>query len=91
MYIWLVTRPDVADYDQFEGFVCFAKTEHDARHTWPIEWLKYTWNGTNWVDEIDHSFYSDMWIAPKDALVKCIGVATAEMVPGVILTDFKAG
>lgn len=76
MKIYLVSRTDNVDYDQFDSFVVTASTSEEA-----IEYLNSIYNP-------DKS-YSD-W--SRKVKVEFIGVATDEYTePTVILGSFNAG
>lgn len=81
MYIYEVSRNDNYGYDQYDGFVCCAKTRSDALKTHPsgddLQWEKYGWT----------------WVSIKNIQkLSCrnIGKPTRGISPGVILASFNA-
>lgn len=82
MKIWLVARPDkYVGYDEFDAFVCVARTEEGARSLYPGSYPSDDWS-ISWV--------------PKDMLhtlnVTLLGNAIGNHSgPEVILASFNAG
>lgn len=92
MKLFLVSRPDAADWDEYDSFVVVAGNEQEARFTHPSgderwdpdvdEWRR---GETTW----ERSF---AWpIAPSVLTVEEIGEASPDRKPGVILASFNAG
>lgn len=80
MKIYLVSRNDRIDYDQYDSFVCVAEDENAARNMSPdsCEWNE------NW----------NVWIARDrvgELTVKYVGEAEFGEDPYVVCASFNAG
>ena len=82
MKIWLVAQPEkYVGYDEFDAFVCVARTEEEARGLFPGNWESQDWSST-WVSK-------DMLHTLNVTLLgNAIGQYTE---PSVILASFNAG
>lgn len=92
MKLWLVKRPDGNGYDEYDAFICAAKTEDAARETHP-DYGPGSWVGRGW-DE-DNSTLEDLccgsWpVHPAAVSVTCIADHT-DLPAGVVLASFNAG
>lgn len=85
MNLYLVSRTDTIDYDEYDSFVCAAESEEQARSMPPVdEWLtnkflrdNIIWECTNDLNNIE---------------VTHIGKADEKYTkPTVILASFNAG
>ena len=78
MNLYLVTQSERTGWDAFEGFVCAATDEPEARQTHPYgSWNDDAWGG--WASK------------PKYVKVTLIGRAEANIKAGIILKAFHAG
>jgi len=91
MNIYIIKRTTQLDYDEFNGAVVAAETEHEAIHTHPDK--NYHWHNNAWVRKGDNEFilYDSSWVTPENVKATLIGVAASGVQKGVILTDFLHG
>lgn len=95
MKLYLVTRQDEIDYDEFDSFVCIAKNPDEARRTNPRSGMwwqdgKWMWNTRNGDEECE----SHSWVpaGQVDKLsVTLLGNANRRMRVGLVLASFNAG
>ena len=86
MKIWLVARPEEhgVGYDEYDSFVCQAKTEDEARNLFPRSYHQpRKWNECDtWINEDQlHTL-----------IVTLLGVSDdQDSPPSVILASFNAG
>lgn len=85
--IWRVSRPDEHGYDEYDSFVCAAKTEKKARemHPW---WPLYKWNGTTWKSTARED---RGWPHPDSLIILELGIANKGIEEGVLCASFNAG
>lgn len=84
MKIYLVKRTDTIGWDEFDGFICSAKDEEEARHTVPI------FESMSKVDEQQCEY---CWIS-KDKInsLEVIEIGEANTEERVVfLSSFNAG
>lgn len=101
MNIYLVQQPDLSavDYDDYRGFVCYAKDEAEARLTHPGTETNpngdvYTWEDINgwYINGEPIGNYAAWQIAPQDLKVTLLGQGKPwKHSRRIILTDYKAG
>ena len=81
MYIYLLGRKDCASIDTYDEAVVYAETEEEARRMHP--------NGCEQGNIPPGD--EDTWVPVELVTVELIGVATAPVKAGVILSSFIAG
>lgn len=94
--LYLVWRQDTIGYDEYEGFVCAAQSESDARYMHPGNPDSIKWSGaeSRWTNKYGKKVLRsvlDTWVSPDKLLVTEIGTALKGMTPDVIAASFKAG
>ena len=85
MNIYLVSRTDEVDYDEYDAFIVAAKDEEQARNQHPR-------NNNNWCD----NFGGHGWVSFRNKAsltVTVIGKASEEQYtkPTILLASFNAG
>jgi len=97
MKIYLVTSPKAASWDEYQGFVCVANTEEEARNMHPSDFAnEYMW--CDCTGEWQYTSYSGLIMklstwphSPQDVKVQYLGEAAPEYTEKqVILGDFNA-
>lgn len=83
MNLYLISRPDPVDYDEFDSAVVAAETAEEAAKIHPCErecdpWMDY-WARSSWVE------------SPDLVQVQFLGRAADGTASGVILASFNAG
>jgi len=94
MNLYLVKAPDTLGWDVFLGFVVAAKSEKEARETYPGRYGNPTsWDGKGWqwVDCDGKPVYEDDWPAPDTLKVRKIGTASPRCKKGVVLAEYRNG
>lgn len=83
MNIYLVKRTDGPGWDEYHGFVCYAKSSREARNMHPnsIYRGKSNWDTMTWVTKKGVNTLE----------VTYLGKARVTAKPGAILTDFLSG
>lgn len=76
--LYLISRPDVADYDEYESAVVVAKSEDDARKIHP--------GHPRLLNTLDNS-----WVSPEKVIVTFLGLAKPRSRRGVVLASFISG
>jgi hypothetical protein len=92
MKLWLVKRPDRAEYDECDSFICAAKTEDAARETHP-DYGPESWVDDAWIDgdgELENPRYGSWPVRPAAVSAVCIADHT-DLPAGVVLASFNAG
>jgi hypothetical protein len=86
MKLFLVSRPDPADYDEYDAFVVAAPDAATARWMYPMSGAfsdeaipKESWQQGCWVKD------------PETLSVAYLGEARDGMPQGVVLASFNAG
>lgn len=83
MNLYLITRNDWHDYDQYDSAVVAAPNEEVAK-SFIEEDLEY------WT----HSYYLDYHLerrTPLDITIELIGTAVDGIEPGIVVASFNAG
>ena len=80
--LYLVSRTNKTDYDQYDAVVVCAKSPKEARYTHPSKYDK-DWDG------IQNDWGS--WQKAEDLDVKYLGVADDTVEEGVVLASYNAG
>lgn len=78
MNLYLIKRPDRADYDEYDSAVVCAATPEEAMHTHP-------------GGEIYKTDFKACWIKAVDVKVTFLGVAHESIEAGIICASFNAG
>lgn len=81
MNLYLISRTDSIEYDQYDSAVVCAKHAGQARRMHPSK-------GLEWDTTDSHDMFA--WTKPENVRVKKIGI-TEQKTPGVILASFNAG
>jgi len=84
MNIYLISRPDSVDYDEYDSAVVAAETEEQARFIHPSGNIQPE-------RDLDAQRWDGSWIAPSRVDVALIGVAGPNIQAGVICASFNAG
>ena len=86
MNLYLITRNDGVDYDQYDSAVVAAPDEEDAKAL--IEQDLYGWTNTDWkyVEKVLVETHTEL-----DITIKLIGTAIDEMQYGIVVDSFNAG
>ncbi len=86
MNLYLITRNDDVDYDQYDSAVVAAPDEEDAKAL--IEQDLYGWTYTDWkyVEKVFVETHKEL-----DITIKLIGTAIDEMQYGIVVASFNAG
>ncbi len=74
--LYLVTRNDYTNYDEYYGFVVAAYNKQDARYTSPFG-QKFAPGSDYWAADI------------KDVIVNEIGIASSNITAGVVFASFR--
>ena len=77
--LYLITRPDAPDYDEFDSAVVCAKSEEEARMIHPG---CYDWDGK--------ASPHDSWVDADKVTVELLGKAKMQFDP-VVCASFNAG
>lgn len=105
MNIWKVSRIDEVRYDEYDSFVCYARTSESARCMSPSESYRYNkelaqWEhfGFEWINGVRNR--KEMWFATtydagwtidfEKLNVEFLGISS-EIEEKVILASFNAG
>lgn len=75
MNIYLVTRKDECDYDEYDEFVVIAVSEEDARLTHP--------------DPMGYCEIHDTWTTPDNVTVENLG-KSSETTKRIVISSFNA-
>lgn len=86
MKLFLVSRLDDVDYDEFDAFVVSCETEEEARHTHP----QYTASGGVGGFHEGAPPGGSWPVQPRDVKVEIIGKSTLGE-KRVVLSSFNAG
>lgn len=91
MNLYLLTRTNLVDYDQYDAAVVAAESESAARFTFPDKNLLVAWNEEKsaWISKTKGGFPQDhswTWQPPTDIRVELIGVSNSTT-PGVIMSS----
>jgi hypothetical protein len=86
MYLYLITRNDDGDYDQYDSAVVAAPDEATAKDL--IERNSEYWTNHTWKRE-GESFKAEY--NKLDITIELIGTAIGEMPTGVVVASFNAG
>jgi hypothetical protein len=78
MKLYLLSRTDRVDYDEYDSFVVAAESEEEALKWFP----RGNKSATN--------EYYDGWVSKEDLKIECIGESNSS-VEKVILASFNAG
>ena len=81
MNIYLIEKPGIVDYDEYNAAVVFAENEEQARKIHP--------DGTIDFDNKEH--HRGTWCKSKNVKVMLLGQALPNQTSGVILASFNAG
>lgn len=95
MNLYLVTRIKECDYDEYDSFVCTAKTEKEARNMhprdgteikWWKEWTSGDCNCSSWVKYTDRN-------DPNVLKVELLGQAEPDLknIYRIVCSSFNAG
>lgn len=86
MNLYLITRNDGVDYDQYDSAVVAAPDEEDAKAL--IEQDLYGWTNTDWkyVEKGLVEIHTEL-----DITIELIGTAIDEMQYGIVVDSFNAG
>jgi hypothetical protein len=94
MRIYLVKRTDDWGYDDYDSFVCYAKSAYSARQMHPDEEIYWDKKEKKWIYKPmkDYDSWSN-WVTDLESLeVKLIGEANKGISESkVILASFNAG
>ena len=82
MNLYLISRHDRCDYDEYSDAIVAAKSEDEARLIHPS-----TLQDESWVTKKDYS----SWVPPHNVVVQLVGHATKEIKKGVVCASFHAG
>lgn len=86
MNIYLLTRTDVADWDDFDGFVVCAESETDACNITHTDQASIAQNVEQRLSTPRaHPYTPECWE------IKAIGIAHPSVERGIVLDSFKAG
>ena len=94
MKLYLVSRTDVVDYDQYDSMVVVAPSEEEARNFGPRGDIVYV--DGKWIDkatrkEEDTRFF-DWAEDPESLTVEMVGAARPDLEAGhVVCASFNAG
>jgi hypothetical protein len=80
--LYLLTRPDPAGYDEYQGAVVAARSADAASRIHPREGATGEW----WA----HPPYVEEWDEPEKIIIEYLGKANQKH-PGLILAAFNAG
>ena len=80
MNLYLIKRPDLADYDQYDSAVVAAPDEATARNTHP----------DGFSVARDEGAYGT-WVTPEKVIVKLLGKADKSVRRGVLCASYNAG
>ena len=86
MYLYLITRNDDGDYDQYDSAVVAAPDEKAAKDL--IERNSTYWTNRIWTRE-GGAFKKEH--TKLDITIKLIGTAIEEMHYGIVVASFNAG
>lgn len=86
MNLYLITRNDGVDYDQYDGAVVAAPNEEDAKAL--IEQDLNSWTFAEWkyIEEILVVTHTEL-----DITITLIGTATDKMQYGIVIASFNPG
>ena len=92
MNLYLISRPDLGGWDEYQSAVVCARSAEDARRMHPG--CGYHRNGL-FHERANKKLWKKegsvcVWIAPSEVIVRRIGKAR-KLARGVVLTDFNAG
>lgn len=88
MNIYSLTRDDDNQpYESYIGAVVIAESEEAARliHPGKLPWDEAQ---NSWIVEVGGLPQNDLWVDPKDVIVKLLGTAIAGSEPGVVMIDW---
>lgn len=95
MNLYLLTRPDKADWTEYDGAVVAAKNEDDARLIHPSGDDFYNARPAGalglgarpvWYErELNYRGRLENWVKPADVVVRLIGTAASDVARGVVL------
>lgn len=95
MNLYLISQNVNNDYDTYDSAVVVAENEGEARMIHPAgKDYKYDQDEKKWIQDFDGYISNDWsWCNNlKKISVKCIGIASKEMVNGeVVCASFNAG
>lgn len=93
MHIYLVSRNDHADYDEYDSFVVIADSEQQARETHPSPSCFYSWSEEKdswvWSYNQDPDVYAS-WPKPSQVRVRHLGVTDSDQ-HEIVCASFNAG
>lgn len=86
MNLYLITRNDGVDYDQYDSAVVAAPDEEDAKAL--IEQDLHGWTNTDWkyVEKVLVVTHAELDIA-----IELIGTAVDGIEPGIVVASYNAG
>lgn len=86
MNLYLITRNDGVDYDQYDSAVVAAPDEEYAKAL--IEQNLYGWTNTDWkyVEKVLVATRTDL-----DITIELIGTAVDGIEPGIVVASYNAG
>jgi len=84
MNLYLITRTDCVDYDEYDSAVVCAESEAHARDIHPD-------GGCRISERMEPAPKYGTWIAPELVKVELIGTAEPLLPAGVICASFNAG
>ncbi len=93
MNLYLVTQSINSDYDTYDAMIVCAATEEEARIINPggyNEWGEDSWYFIKSDGECEKN-EDRTWCLPSQVIIICIGKASENIKPGVILSSFNAG
>jgi hypothetical protein len=100
MKLYLLTRSDVVEYDEFISCVVVAKDDAEARLMHPdgadVVWVNGSWHH-RWFDKSglllhEQTVGNGGWVAPEDVIVQELGVTNdSHEKKQVISSSFNAG
>jgi hypothetical protein len=82
MNLYLILRPGLTNWDEYEGAVVAAEGEEAARNIHPDGELD---------EPLSEKFRLSTWVPVEEVKVKLLGVAVEGVEEGVILASFNAG
>lgn len=94
MNLYMLSRTNTVDYDEFDRAIVAAETEDAARLVHPNGYAEWAPAQNAWIGRRpDGSTWeaSPTWIAPADVQVLHIGTALPGQKAGVVLASFNAG
>jgi len=83
MKLFLVSRTDEHDYDEFDSFVIACETEDEAKTADPFNGEPFNWGG--------HWSITDHWCDSIDkVMVQYLGEADNSVKQGIVCSSFNA-